>query len=103
MLAIATTMTGSISFRSDETLRSFVDSPFHAGKRSGSVENVLSVVQIQNGITVSRKSAIAGRQVHPEHRAGSREFSTETSRCNLMFPVSVCLRIESKRFVEKQT
>jgi hypothetical protein len=52
----------------DQTLRSFIDSPLDSGKRSGGVENVLPVVQIQNRVTSQRKTPITGRQVD-EHIA----------------------------------
>src|SRR5436309_2569734 len=48
----------------DEAFGGLVDAPFHAGKRSCGVEDVLSVVQIQNGITFSRKSAEPRRQIN---------------------------------------
>ena len=39
----------------------------------------------------------------PECRVGFPGNSEGNARCTLMFPVSVCLRIESKRFVEEET
>ena len=33
-------------FSMDQSLRGFIDSPLDSGKRSGGVENVLTVVQI---------------------------------------------------------
>jgi hypothetical protein len=47
-----------------ESFGGLVNAPFHAAKRSRCVEDILSVVQIQNGITFSRKSAVARRQIH---------------------------------------
>src|SRR6266481_9460120 len=52
------------NFGANEAFGGLVDAPFHAGKRSCGVEDVLSVVQIQNGITFSRKSAVTRRQIH---------------------------------------
>ena len=57
----------------DQTLRSFIDSPLDSGKRSGSVENVLPVVQIQNRVTSQRKTPITGRQVY-EHIASISQY-----------------------------
>ena len=57
----------------DQTLRSFIDSPLDTGKRSDSVENVLTVVQIQNRVTSQRKTPITGRQVD-EHIASISQY-----------------------------
>ena len=73
MLATATMMSGSISFRCDQTLRSFIDSPLDAGKRSGSVENVLAVVQIQNRVTSSMKNGDNREANRREYRVDFRE------------------------------
>ena len=51
-------------FGADEAFGCLVDAPFHAAKRSCCIEDILSVVQIQNGITFSRKSAVARWQIH---------------------------------------
>ncbi len=39
-------------FSLDQAFRSFVDAPFHAGKRSCRIKYILSVVQIEHGITL---------------------------------------------------
>ena len=57
----------------DQTLRSFIDSPLDSGKRSGRVENVLTIVQIQNRVTSQRKTPITGRQVD-EHIASISQY-----------------------------
>ena len=47
----------------DQSLRGLIDSPLDAGKRSGGVENILSVVQIQHRITSRRETPITRRQI----------------------------------------
>src|SRR5579884_4207983 len=34
----------------NETFRCFIHAPFHAGKRSRRIENILAIVQVQHGI-----------------------------------------------------
>src|SRR5262249_24302105 len=46
----------------NQTLRRFVYTPFDAGERSRSVENVLAVLQIQNRMTLPRKTRVTARQ-----------------------------------------
>ena len=62
----------------DEAFGGLVNAPFHAAKRSRCVENVLSVVQIQNGIICFAKIGGSPAADTPKYRAGSREFWTET-------------------------
>ena len=62
----------------DQTLRSFIDSPLDSAKRSGCVEDILSVVQIQNRVTSSTKIADNRAADTPEYRVGFREFWSET-------------------------
>src|SRR5215813_4162899 len=69
----------------DEALGRLVDAPFHAGKRSCGVENVLSVVQIQHGITFSRKSTISRREIH-QNIASVAENSGP--KCPVRFDIS---------------
>src|SRR5215208_1174534 len=57
----------------DQTLRCFIDSPLDTGKRSGSVEHVLAVVQVQNRVTSQRKTPITRRQVD-EHIASISQY-----------------------------
>ena len=57
----------------DQTLRSFIDPPLDSGKRGGSVENVLPVVQIQNRVTAQREPPITGRQID-EHIASISQY-----------------------------
>jgi hypothetical protein len=70
----------------DEAFGGLVDAPFHAAKRSRCIKDILSVVQIQNGITSSRKSAVSRRQINqnvapvPEDSGPKRSVHFDVSR-----------------------
>jgi len=49
-------------FLIDQSLRCFIHPPLDSGKRSGRVENVLPILQIENRMTFSRETRVTLRQ-----------------------------------------
>src|SRR5207249_10188092 len=52
----------------------FNNAPFDPGKRSGGVEHVLSVLQIQDGVTFSRKTRVAAWQINENVATITEDF-----------------------------
>jgi hypothetical protein len=62
----------------DQALRRLVNLPFHADEGGRSIENILTVLQIQHGITVPRETSITGRQIDENVATVSQKFGTKT-------------------------
>jgi hypothetical protein len=49
----------------NQSLGRLINAPFHSSECGRSIEDILPVMHIQNGIAFSRQPAVPGRQVNP--------------------------------------
>ncbi len=62
----------------NQVLSGFVDPPFHVREGGGLVENVLPIMQIENGISSGGRAAVTEREIDQNITAVGQDLGTES-------------------------